>query len=132
MKMVRMGKLEKLTEHTTFDKTTQMTTRSGVLEGISLGNYSKAIDSRNPLEVGHGFRNELESYFDLPVKYLFLTHTHSDHRGGMEVFKESILIISQKCKENLPKSTSLSNKDDIRILVRSVSTYYSNHQFSKD
>ncbi len=75
-----MGNLVKLTEYTAVDTITQMSTRSSVLGGISLGSFSIAIDSGNPLEVGHGFRKNLESYFGLPVKYLFLTHAHSDHR----------------------------------------------------
>jgi len=50
----------------------------------------------------------LESFFNLPVKYLFLTHVHSDHRGGMDAFKDGILLVSQKCKNNMPKSTRLS------------------------
>ena len=91
-----MFKLEKLSEHTAVDIATQMTTRSSVLGAISLGKYSIAIDSGNPLEIGQGFRKNLESYFNLPVRYLFLTHAHSDHRGGMNAFKDATLLLSQK------------------------------------
>jgi glyoxylase-like metal-dependent hydrolase (beta-lactamase superfamily II) len=73
--------------------------------GISLGTYSLAIEAGNPLKVGHSFRQDLESFFKLPVKYLFLTHAHSDHRNGMDAFKDTILLISQKCKDNMPKNT---------------------------
>ena len=78
--------------------------RSCVLGGISLDNYSVAIDSGNSLEVGIRLRHKLESFFELPVKYLFLTHTHNDHRGGREAFKDTTLITSRKCIENMPKS----------------------------
>ncbi len=107
--MIFMFNLERLTKHTAVDTTIQMTTRSCVVGAISLGKYSIAVDSGNPLEIGQGFRKQLEDYFKLPIKYLFLTHAHSDHRGGMIAFRDSsTLLISQKCKENMPKSTSFS------------------------
>jgi len=104
-----MGSLEKLTEHTSVETLTQMTTRSSVLGAISLGKCSIAVDSGNPLEVGIGFRKDLEEHFNLPVGYLFLTHAHSDHRGGMNAFKDTTLLISQKCKENMPKNISFKD-----------------------
>lgn len=67
--------LESLTKHTVVDTATQRVSRSCVLGGISLENYSIAIESGDSLEVGRGLRQELESFFKLPVKYLFLTHT---------------------------------------------------------
>ncbi len=105
-----MGNLVKLTKYTAVDTITQMTTRASVLGGISLDKYSIAIDSGNPLEVGFGFRKDLESFFKLPVKYLFLTHAHSDHRGGMDAFKDAVLLLSKKCKENMPKSTKFGGR----------------------
>jgi len=102
-----MGNLEKLTEHTSIDTLTQMSTRSCVVGAISLGKYSVAIDSGNPLDVGLKLRNNLEEHFKLPVGYLFLTHAHSDHRGGMNAFKDTKLLLSRKCKDNLPKNTRL-------------------------
>lgn len=74
--------------------------------GISLENYSVAIESGNSLEVGIELRQELESFFKIPVKYLFLTHTHTDHRKGREAFNDTTLIASQKCIENMPKRIS--------------------------
>ena len=103
-----MVKLEKITPHTVVDITTQRTTRSCILGGISLGKYSVAVDSGNSLEVGTELRKELKTYFNLPVKFLFLTHTHNDHRNGRDAFKDTTLIINQKCKDNMPKSIRLS------------------------
>ena len=104
-----MGNLVKLTEHTSVDTLTQMTTRSSVLGAISLDKYSIAVDSGDPLKVGIDFRKALEEHFKLPVGYLFLTHAHSDHRGGMNAFKDTTLLMSQKCKENMPKSISFKD-----------------------
>ncbi len=101
-----MVKLEKITEHVAIDIETQSTTRSCIIGGVSLGKYSVAIDSGGSLEVGTGLRHELEKYFKIPVRYLFLTHTHGDHRNGRDAFKDLSLVTCQKCIETMPKSVS--------------------------
>ena len=103
-----MSNFEKLTEHTSFDTKTQMTTRSCTLGAISLDKYSIAIDTGNPVNIGIKVRKDLEEHVKLPVYYLFLTHAHSDHRGGMDAYKDTKLLISKKCKENMPKNTRFS------------------------
>ncbi len=103
-----MSKLEEISEHVAVDIKTQYGSRSCVLGGISLGKYSIAIDSGDSLEVGTALHKELEKHFKIPVQYLFLTHTHNDHRNGREAFKDLTLIASQKCIHNMPKSISFS------------------------
>jgi glyoxylase-like metal-dependent hydrolase (beta-lactamase superfamily II) len=103
-----MTNFEKLTEHTSVDITTQMTSRSCTLGAISLDKYSIAIDTGNPLDLGIKVRKDLEEHIKLPVGYLFLTHAHSDHRGGMGAFKDTKLLLSMKCKENMPKNVRFS------------------------
>lgn len=103
-----MENFESVTKHIVVDTSTQRVSRSCVLGGISLGNYSIAIDSGDSLEVGTAFHKGLESHFKVPVKYLFFTHTHNDHRGGREAFFDSVFLMSQKCRENMPKSVRLS------------------------
>jgi cyclase len=75
--------------------------------GISLGSYVIAIDSGCSYEIGTTLRRELEAFFALPVKHLFLTHTHTDHRKGMDAFTDTALIASRKCIENMPKNETL-------------------------
>jgi len=99
---------ESITKHAVVDTSTQRVSRSCVLGGISLGNYSIAIDSGDSLEVGTALRKSLESHFKIPVKYLFFTHTHNDHRGGREAFFDSVFLMSQKCRENMPQSVRFS------------------------
>jgi len=103
-----MSSLEEISNHIVVDKKTQYESRSCVLGGISLGKYSIAIDSGDSLEAGTGLRKGLESYFKVPVKYLFLTHTHNDHRGGRDAFNDLTLIASNKCIDNMPKRISFS------------------------
>ncbi|MGC9781016.1 MAG: MBL fold metallo-hydrolase [Candidatus Heimdallarchaeota archaeon] len=103
-----MVKLEKISDHIVIDTETQSMSRSSIIGGISLGKYSIAIESGSTLEIGMDLKLKLRDFFNLPVKYLFLTHTHNDHRGGMDAFSDETLIMSEKCKENMPKRIRLS------------------------
>ena len=103
-----MVKFEQISDHIVVDTSTQNISRSCVLGGVSMDSYSIAIDSGDSLEVGIGLRQELEAHFNFPVKYLFLTHSHNDHRGGRNAFNDITLITSQKCIENMPKKISFS------------------------
>ena len=99
---------EKITEHAVIDTETQSVSRSCVIGGVSLGDYSVAIDSGDSLEVGEELRKKLERHFKVPVKYLFLSHTHSDHREGRGAFQDLTLIASRKCIETMPKKISFA------------------------
>lgn len=103
-----MENLESVAKHVVVDTSTQRVSRSCILGGISLGNYSIAIDSGDSLEVGTALRKGLESHFEVPVKYHFFTHTHNDHRNGREAFSDCVFLMSQKCRENMPQSVRLS------------------------
>ncbi len=103
-----MGNLESITEHVVADTITQMGSRSCVLGGISLEEYSVAIDSGDSLNAGSSLRKGLETHFNCPVKYLFFTHTHNDHRNGREAFSDCIFLMSQQSRDNLPQSVRLS------------------------
>ncbi len=101
-----MVNLEPITEHVAVATMIDSGTRSCVLGGIALENYSIAVETGDSLEVGLELRKRLESHFNLPVKYLFLTHTHGDHRNGKDAFNDTTLIVSKKCLDNMPKSIS--------------------------
>jgi len=104
-----MIKLEALTPHVSADITTQHTNRISLIGAISLEKYSIAVDCGNTTEMGAAFRKAVEKHFDIPVKYLFLTHSHKDHRGGMEAFQDNCaLLISEKTKGNMPVNSKLS------------------------
>lgn len=103
-----MLNLESVTAHTVADTTSAAANRSGNVGGISLEDYSLAIDSGRA-ETGKALRKQLEILFSLPVRYLFLTHTHTDHRNGLNTFKDVTLVTSQKAIKNMPKSVKLTN-----------------------
>ncbi|MHA2284179.1 MAG: MBL fold metallo-hydrolase [Promethearchaeota archaeon] len=76
--------------------------RSGNFGGIALYNFSIVIDTTSSFELGKEFRKKLEARFNLPINYLFLTHTHSDHRNGLKAFTDVPLIASDNCIKNMP------------------------------
>lgn len=83
--------------------------RSGNFGGIALDNFLIAVDATSTFELGKEFRKKLEARFDLPVNYLFLTHTHTDHRNGLKAFNDIPLIASENCIKNMPKVQRLSD-----------------------
>jgi glyoxylase-like metal-dependent hydrolase (beta-lactamase superfamily II) len=83
--------------------------RSGNFGGIALNNFSIAIDATSTIDLGKDFRKQLEAKFDIPVNYLFLTHTHTDHRNGLKAFNDVPLIASENCIKNMVKSQRLSD-----------------------
>lgn len=102
-----MNDIEILTNNVIADPKLQRNTRSCVLGGVKLGKNSLVVETGHKKADSQVFRKIVENYFKAPVKYLFLTHTHNDHRGGLEVYSDCDLIISKKCKENMPKRVSL-------------------------
>lgn len=113
-----MIELEEITSRTVAH--TSGIKRSANFGGIALNNFTIAIDATSSFELGKEFRKKLENKFNLPIKYLFLTHTHTDHRNGLKAFQDIPLIASEFCIRNMPKSQKLND-----ITIRSFSDYYS-------
>ncbi len=66
----------------------------GNVGAIALENFTIAIDSTGNLSGGRIFRKKLEEYYNLPIKYLIMTHYHGDHINGRQAFKNVDIIIS--------------------------------------
>ena len=66
----------------------------GNVGGIHLENFTIAIDSTGNQNGGKIFRKKLEEYYNLPIKYVILTHYHADHINGRQAFKDVDFIIS--------------------------------------
>ena len=106
--------------HTSSPNSPSSIKRSGNFGGIALNNFSIAIDATSNFELGKTFRQKFEDEFDLPVNYLFLTHTHTDHRNGLKAFNDVPLIASVNCIKNMPKVQKLSD-----FTIKSFKEYFS-------
>ena len=102
-----MSDIEALTSNVIVNAKLQKNTRSCVLGGVKLGKTTLIVETGNTIKDSQIFRKQVEDHFKVPIKYLFLTHTHNDHRGGLEVYPDCMLIMSEKSKENMPKRISL-------------------------
>ncbi|MHA1968853.1 MAG: MBL fold metallo-hydrolase [Candidatus Hodarchaeales archaeon] len=67
----------------------------------ALRNFIVVIDPTYYPRTGRLLREKLEAYFNLPVKYLFLTHYHADHVFGANAFKDITIFTSIKALQNI-------------------------------
>ena len=68
---------------------------------ISLDSFIVAIDSTLFPFTARLFRKKIENVFNLPVKYLFLTHYHGDHFWGVASFNDIIIVGSEPLVKNI-------------------------------
>lgn len=85
-------KLDSFSPHTVANTTGEGRGNAG---GIGLRNFCIAIDSTMYVKTGEILRNTLESKFNLPVKYLVITHYHGDHIFGIKPFKDVCVLSSE-------------------------------------
>ena len=70
---------------------------------IILDNFIIVIDTLFYPRQAKEFRETLEKKYNLPVKYLFITHCHGDHFLGVSTFKDIEIFGSSALIENLKK-----------------------------
>ena len=68
---------------------------------VALDNFIVVIDPMHYPSQGRKFREYLETKYNLPVKYLFITHYHGDHVFGMSAFKGVEVIGTECLSENM-------------------------------
>ncbi|MCP4536489.1 MAG: MBL fold metallo-hydrolase [Chloroflexi bacterium] len=82
-------KLEQVSERTAALIAPELRSVAGA---VALKNFIVVIDpTMMPLAAG-AFRKKLEGEFGLPVKFLLITHYHSDHVFGAAPFKDTCII----------------------------------------
>ncbi|MHA2181659.1 MAG: MBL fold metallo-hydrolase [Promethearchaeota archaeon] len=82
--------------------------------GLSLRNFCIVIDSTMYVKTGKLLRKNLEIQFEVPVKYLILTHYHADHTLGMAPFKD-IPIISSELTSKVMLSEETKSRYEVFI-----------------
>lgn len=84
--------LESITSQTVANTTGEGRGNAG---GLSLRNFCIVIDSTMYVKTGELLRKNLENQFGVQVKYLVLTHYHSDHIFGLKPFKDICILSSE-------------------------------------
>jgi len=70
---------------------------------IILNNFIIVIDTLMYSRQAKEFREKLEEKYNLPVKFLFITHYHADHLFGAVPFKDIEIFGSSTLIENMKK-----------------------------
>ena len=91
------------------------------MAGMVLRNYCLGIDCGRTLEHGNLLHNLLREHFSVPIKFLVLTHSHTDHRGGIMAFKDTTLVASEETVKLMPKSIREGKIQ--KLIVQSGGTY---------
>ena len=81
--------------------------------GIALNKFIVAFDPTMFPATAKLLRKKLEQKFNLPTKYLCVSHYHGDHAFGLAAFKDITVISSVKYVENVEqrKKTEWRPKD---------------------
>jgi glyoxylase-like metal-dependent hydrolase (beta-lactamase superfamily II) len=96
MKMTTEVSLKQITKNTVIGKTVIDGVRNSNAGAIALGDYVIVIDPSPITESAHMFRKAVEEHFDLPIRYLLVTHYHNDHTDGIRAFKDVIISGSEE------------------------------------
>ncbi|MFX0182202.1 MAG: MBL fold metallo-hydrolase [Candidatus Hodarchaeota archaeon] len=93
---------------------------------IALEAFSVVIDSSDCYLHAKKFRERMEIYFGLPTKYVVVTHYHADHIGGLDAFRDSTIICSERTakKVRLKTGTPFTDQYIIQDKKQNVVVYH--------
>ena len=95
--------IETVTPHTVIGKTTIDKQDQSNAGCVALNNFIVTIDPGPYPRSGRLFRKEIEEKFQLPVKYLLVTHNHGDHVFGVPPYKSTQIFGSKKLVEEIDR-----------------------------
>ncbi|MFX0095195.1 MAG: MBL fold metallo-hydrolase [Candidatus Hodarchaeota archaeon] len=101
--MVVDFKVYKVTDSTAFVLGDEFNEFTANAAGVALKNFVVAIDPTPMPDTANLFRKKLEAHFNLPVKYLFITHYHLDHIFGVAPFKDTTIVSSSVLSQAIQK-----------------------------
>ena len=84
--------IKQITERTVIGTTTIDGRPQSNAGAIAFQNYIVAIDPSPEAYTSPIFRKAIEEHFNLPVKYLLVTHYHGDHTRGVETFRDCTIV----------------------------------------
>lgn len=94
--------LEKVSDHTVATKPSLDI--HSIAGAIAFPEYLVAFDATMFPKTTKLFREKIEDYFDLPLKYLLLSHYHSDHVIGLKHFKDITIVAPTDLMMNYNKA----------------------------
>ena len=95
--------VERVTEHTYANLTGASRCNMGA---IALPDYSIVVDAGKYPQMSKKFRTIIEKKTETPVKKVFLTHGHSDHVFGNQIFKDCDIIANQAIMAQMQESSN--------------------------
>lgn len=101
MKMELVFNINNLTEKTAMVETFQNGKRESNAGIVIFDDFILAVDPTTNYQTAIEYRKKLEMEFNLPVKYLFITHHDGDHVFGALAFKDSIIVGHQNLAKRL-------------------------------
>jgi glyoxylase-like metal-dependent hydrolase (beta-lactamase superfamily II) len=112
--------IKPITKKTVIGKTTIDGRPQSNAGAIAFRDFIIAIDPSPEAHTAPIFRKAIEKHFNLPVKYLLVTHYHGDHTRGIEAFQDAIVIgakqlFDQMKKEGMPFPPQLMFTDKFLI-----------------
>lgn len=113
--------LEQVTERTYANTTGEGRGNFGV---ISLPNYAVAIDSSMYPSVARQFRTYIQGVTGTPVTKLILTHYHSDHVFGNQVFSDCEIISSRDMDDVMRDAAANWTGEKLRDAVKTRPEMY--------
>jgi len=103
--------IEKITERTAIGITFIDGVSQSNAGAVAFNDFLIVLDPSPEDYTAEIFRQKIEKHFQLPTKYLFISHYHGDHVRGAIAFKDVVKFGSQKLLPMMQRTLETSWKD---------------------